>query len=297
MRRYKYIFLFLGALAIVTKTSAQPTKGITTEYGGSIMLSSYFGDLKTGLSSNQNVLLYYFSFSPQTARPALSLVMRTNFSRRFAFRTSLTQATLIGNDAYSFDAGRNSRNLSFKSPLTEAAGIFEYNLFRFGNYRGGHTFSPFVGIGISVFKFNPKGFYQGEWVSLQPLSTEGQGLPEYPERKPYSLVGVGLPLVLGFKFAPTKQLRITFEYGYRLTQTDYIDDVSTTYVDNGILAERKGLLAAALADRGSEYNPDAPLRPSGAKRGEPKNNDGYFLMGATVTYFPFKSSCPRWKKR
>ncbi len=297
MRRNKFLLWFLGSLAIVSNTFGQPAKGITTEFGGSIMLSSYFGDLKTGLSSNQNFLLYYLSFSPQTARPGIALLMRTNFNSRFAFRTSLSQATLIGNDAYSIDDGRNRRNLSFKSPLTEAAGIFEYNFFRFGNYRGGRSFTPFVGLGVSVFKFNPKGFYQGEWVDLQPLSTEGQGLPEYPEKKPYNLVGVGMPFIIGFKFAPSKQIRIAFEYGYRLTQTDYIDDVSTTYINNGILAERKGVIAAALADRGAEYLPGSDPRPAGAKRGEPKNNDGYFLMGATVTYFPFKSNCPRWRKR
>ena len=31
-------------------------------------------------------------------------------------------------------------------------------------------------VGVGGFYFNPKAKYEGKWVSLQPLGTEGQGL-------------------------------------------------------------------------------------------------------------------------
>ena len=51
-----------------------------------------------------------------------------------------------------------------------------------------YRWTPYVTGGAAVFTFNPKAEYNGEWVALQPLGTEGQGLPQYPDRKKYSLI-------------------------------------------------------------------------------------------------------------
>ena len=45
-------------------------------------------------------------------------------------------------------------------------------------------FRPYGIIGVGVYHFNPKTQDKnGNWVALQPLHTEGQGFPEYPDRK------------------------------------------------------------------------------------------------------------------
>ncbi len=61
--------------------------------------------------------------------------------------------------------------------------------------------TPYLFGGISVFYFNPYATDPaGDKVYLRPLSTEGEGLPMYPDRKEYSLVNMAFPFGGGFKF-------------------------------------------------------------------------------------------------
>ncbi len=46
---------------------------------------------------------------------------------------------------------------------------------------------PYGLIGIGAYKYNPKAKLDGQWVELQPLHLEGQGMAEYPERKNINL--------------------------------------------------------------------------------------------------------------
>ena len=67
---------------------------------------------------------------------------------------------------------------------------------------------------------------------------------------------------------------IIFEYGLRKTFTDYIDDVSTTYVEESILSE----LGQSLA------NPSFSDFPAQFQRGNPYTNDKYGFWGVTIVY-------------
>ncbi len=94
-----------------------------------------------------------------------------------------------------------------------------------------YRFAPYLFGGVGFFHFNPRAKYNNEWVNLRNIGTEGQGLPQYPNRKKYFPVQVAIPLGIGIKYNYTRQISFSFEYGYRLTFTDYIDDVSKTYPD------------------------------------------------------------------
>ena len=61
---------------------------------------------------------------------------------------------------------------------------------------------------------------------------------------------------------------------WRITFTDYIDDVSKTYVDPSILSE----LGAELSDQ------SANTFPEGFQRGDPNQNDKYGFIGLTILY-------------
>ncbi|RYZ40707.1 MAG: gliding motility-associated C-terminal domain-containing protein, partial [Sphingobacteriales bacterium] len=91
-----------------------------------------------------------------------------------------------------------------------------------------------VALGVGLFSYDPYAFItvngQNEKVFLRPLGTEGQGHPNYPDRKPYSSMGICIPLTVGFKYNLSPSMNFFAEAGYRYTNTDYIDDVSTTYV-------------------------------------------------------------------
>ncbi len=99
-------------------------------------------------------------------------------------------------------------------------------------------------------------------VYLKPLSTEGEGLPGYPDRKPYSLTQLAIPFGGGVKFAITNDWHIGLEVGLRKLFTDYLDDVSSTYADPNDLLTAKGQLAVDLSYRGDEVVGGDPVYPT-----------------------------------
>ena len=56
-------------------------------------------------------------------------------------------------------------------------------------------------------------------------------MPEYPDRKPYKLTQVNIPLGVGLKYYASERINLSAEVLYRKTFTDYIDDVSHNYID------------------------------------------------------------------
>jgi hypothetical protein len=140
------------------------------------------------------------------------------------------------------------------------------------------TFYGFAGINIMFF--NPKNLYNGKWVALHPLNTEGQGLPGGPA--PYSLFGINIPFGAGIRYNITRNLRFSAELSIRKLFTDYVDDISGYYYDNNKLRELKGDMAADLAD------PSLGLidgySNTGEIRGDPTDKDNYFFIQLQLAY-------------
>ena len=103
-------------------------------------------------------------------------------------------------------------------------------------------------------------------------------MAEYPDRRQYKQLDFSIPFGVGAKYALTDQWNIGIEIGARATFTDYLDDVSTTYVDLDVLAANNGTLAADLSNRsGLDVT-------SGTQRGDDGNNDWYFMSGIFISY-------------
>ncbi len=118
---------------------------------------------------------------------------------------------------------------------------------------------------------------------LQPLSTEGEGLPQYPGQKPYNLTQFAIPFGGGIKFRVSENVVLAYEIGFRKTFTDYLDDVSTFYVDQAILQTAKGPKLLQMAYRGNELKGGAPYPAAGTIRGGPKYKDLYYYTGIRVS--------------
>ncbi|NOT90535.1 hypothetical protein [Ferruginibacter sp.] len=207
---------------------------------------------------------------------------------------------------------RRFRNLSFKSSVAEGYVAAELYPFTFLDRKEGLAgkFKPYVVAGIGFFKFNPKAkANNGEWIYLHPLRLEGQGFSEYPNSKPYSLIQMEIPLGFGFKYFLNDNFYAGTEMLYRKTFTDYVDDVSTGYINPAIfdnhLSANDALLAKQLYYRGTY--PAVLANPStlqsGYIRGNPKNNDAFFsfivrfgfrLNGRQTTWYKIKhqNRCP-----
>ncbi len=239
-----------------------------TEVGIMVGASAYEGDLSH--SSIAKKL--------QETRPAFGAFARYNINNYVAARLTFNYGTLTSSDANSKLENRNRRNLSFRSNIFEFGLTGEFNILGYQPYNLEKIFSPYVFAGIAVFKYNPKAELNDEWIELQPLGTEGQGLAEFPEREIYNLTQFAIPFGGGLKYALNDSWNIGLEAGLRMTFTDYIDDVSTTYVGEGLLLESRGELAAALSNRSG-----APIE-AGESRGKADVNDWYIFGGITVSY-------------
>jgi hypothetical protein len=109
----------------------------------------------------------------------------------------------------------------------------------------------------------------------------------------YSAATVIAPVGLGIRFEFTRRLGVSLEAAYRFTFSDYLDDVSTTYIGSGNITDN---IRARLSDRGPEVG--QPFREAGAQRGNPNRKDGYATLGIKLEYllWPFdksgKPQCP-----
>ena len=225
-------------------------------------VSSYQGDLGP---SNLKI-------TPGKFHAAFGAFGRYNINDFFAARLSINYGTISGDDA---KEGRK-RNLSFRSDLLEFTVTGEWNILGYQPYGLAKVFSPYIYAGIGFFHFNPRTQYEGEWVELQPLGTEGQSMPGFEGK--YGLVELAIPFGLGVKYAINDKWNVGLEFGWRKTFSDYLDDVSGDYVDNEQLIAGNGELAAALANRSGE-----PI-PGGTQRGNDARSDWYMVGGITISY-------------
>jgi hypothetical protein len=212
-------------------------------------------------------------------QPAAGLVYRRNLNYRQTLKYAINYGKLTASDAQSKDVAQKNRNLNFTSTLWEATAQYEFNFFQYETGNWQIPASPFVFIGLSAFRFNPQANVNGSYVDLRNLGTEGQGTTYY-NRKKYSTIQASIPFGIGFKGTVAKHLSIAAEWGMRKTFTDYIDDVSKTYVDPTILAAEKGTLAAELSNRSNL----GYVTGTDRQRGNSKNKDWYSFAGITVAY-------------
>lgn len=225
----------------------------------------------------------------QSTRGILGAGYSYRFMERVNVKTNLYFGFIGGDDSWTPQINRNVRNLHFRSILLELSGQAEVyltlqntgkNWGRKRNNRMPVTTYLFAGIG-GVYT-DPKGKYlDGKWYSLQPLHTEGQGLVE--TRTPYSRFALTIPYGIGVKYDINRKYSLGFEYGLRWTNTDYMDDVSTTYADPNAIQARYGAVAAYfsnpadITDGATAYQ-TAP----GQQRGNPMNNDTYMFANFTL---------------
>lgn len=220
----------------------------------------------------------------EQTHPSIYGFIQYNTNPWFALRWQGGYGRISGSDEYSSRSYANLRNLSFTSDIYEGSMLFVFNLTGFNAKRLRKPFSPYVFGGISYFHHNPRAFFQGQWVDLQPLGTEGQGTSAYPERDPYGLHQVGLPFGGGFRIAVTEKWTLGIEMKITKTWTDYLDDVSTTYVAQEVLIAENGILAWNLSNRTGEFLLTEPLDwDDTVQRGNPDAKDWFFMTGVTVS--------------
>jgi Domain of unknown function (DUF6089) len=321
--QFKFSNLFGGKEKARRNPNFEPNSTVSLGFG----TSSYYGDLSpygrivqstfNGIRWNAN-----FNFTRQIS-PSLGV------------RFGLTWARISGDDSFMDGvAGYEAnfmRNLHFRNDIKELSIVAQYDLIRTEkSYLRREKIIPYIFGGIAVFAHDPvarpdTSLYSDGWTRLQPLNTEGQGLPGYST--PYSLISVAFPIGFGVRYKINNSWDLGFEMGFRYSMTDYLDDAGGNYADPTDLTSQSPLSASMgnrtlekiAANRGINrtngvatylqsqglYDPASGLDPftvitsvpgfsdRADQRGNPKYNDSYMLTTVKLIYhIPGKIRCP-----
>jgi hypothetical protein len=268
----------LSSLFVSAQREAVVQEG---EFGIGLGAGHHFGDLNTRAHLNR----------PKIAATAF---FRKNFGNYIALRVGASFAQLGYSDIYNtHNDYMKARNLSFNSNVWELALQGDFNFFRFMPGEPGYNFTPYITFGIGVFNYDPFAMLGGQKYFLRPLNTEGQGNALYPDRKPYGSMAFSVPFGAGFKYCINENINVGFEIVHRVTGTDYLDDVSTTYVDPSVfppLPDGSPSPAYLLHDR--SYELGDPIGIVGRQRGVSTQKD-QFITGIFYISFNLQSyKCP-----
>ena len=185
----KIFSLFLFALISFSLLAQEGNLGIFAGVG------YYNGEL------NQRSVFY----SPS---PALGIIYRHNFDKRWAFRISANYCTFKGNDANSQNTYNQIRGYSFSNTVWDIGPQIELNFLDYDKDEfTAHYFTPYLSSGVL--------------------------LTIIPDAK--RSFEVAVPIGFGFKYAVTKKITAGLEWSYRWTNSDEVDalerDVYTNFGD------------------------------------------------------------------
>ncbi len=303
LKSNKHLLLVIGLLFLLPALS-QAQRGYRFEYGVITGVSNYLGEIGGREGKGRPFVM---DLKLAKTRWNEGLYMRYRFHPKLAVKLSLNYLRIEGADKLSINPGRKYRNLSFRNDIYDFETTLNWIFFDSKKPTGVYArtniyFTAYLFAGAGVFHHNPKTLYQGSWVALQPIKTEGVT---------YSKWGYCVPLGAGFYVTLNKRRRshrIGLEINWRYTNTDYLDDISTTYKNP---ADLPSATAVALSNR----NPEVTKQPEGfsgnygwqgvgldgnpinqAPRGNPNNKDSY--ISVNISYgIAIKSRFTRSKGR
>jgi hypothetical protein len=281
----KKIFSLLILSFLLTSVKAQTEQYEYVqegEFGLTAGVAHYFGDLNNRAAINRPKI-------------AIGAFFRKQFGNYTSLRITGHYALLGYSDIYSDNEFQKRRNLSFNSNIFEIAARGDFNFFKFIPTDPNHIFTPYATIGIGIFSYDPYAIYQNEKVYLRPLNTEGETF--YKGRKAYGSMAVCFPIGFGLKYAITDKINISFEVAHRFTTTDYLDDVSTTYIGVDKFPSPNGgkSVAAILQDRSVETGDGTPIGIEGRQRGFSKQKDQYAIAEIGISFNITSYRCPTAK--
>jgi hypothetical protein len=186
--------------------------------------SNYMGDLvpASGL----------FSVAAQTMRWNVGLQYTRHLSKYFSGNIQVSYIRIAGDDNYFSSTGAFEgnylRNLHFRNDLKELSVSAVYEpMGNAENLSKRPILSPYLYLGVAGFTHNPVARKDPSLVPGTPSLQAWQDLQtEDIEGVMYSLVNISIPFGFGFRYKIGAQMDLGFDFGYRVSLTDYLDDVS-----------------------------------------------------------------------
>ncbi len=277
----KRLIIFLMVITTVAaKAQLMESFVHTGEIGVGIGGGHYFGDLNASARLNR----------PKTA---LGMFFRKQISNYIGLRISAEYTMLGYSDRYSENPIQRRRNLSFNNNIWELGVSGDFNFFRFQPGFEGYEFTPYIGLGISAFSYDPYAFLNGEKYMLRTLGTEGQGSALYPDRKQYNPIGIGIPFTLGIKYALNARTNFFAEITYRFTNTDYLDDVSgASFAPDAFQPLPNGSPSPGFLLQDRSYETGSSIGIKGRQRGNSLKNDAFATLKLGLSFNLQTYRCP-----
>jgi uncharacterized protein YfiM (DUF2279 family) len=304
----KLFILFILCSLVLTDTFAQ----FRYDYGIRMGAANYLGDIG---GKNLPRRDFVMDMHMASTRWAVGGFIRKRKNKRIAYSATLDYLRIQDSDALSTYFPRRARNLTFKNDMLELSGRFEYTIYYDSDLSNQGYFNPdmkiYIFSGLSGLYTNPKGYineyaanyigsatgtaaanYYDTWIATRKYKTEGQD-------KAYSPFAVSIPMGIGMYFTYQKKWRVGWEYNWRLTFTDYLDDISKEYPSTQKVRESAGPADAATVTgyvfysydedfiNSSVTNPEnipaANFGTQNSPRGNPLNNDNYMTFQIYVS--------------
>jgi Domain of unknown function (DUF6089) len=248
-----------------------------TDFGFSVGAANYLGDIGGDILTRRD---FVSDMKVNQTRTSFGVFARQRVNSWLSIKGTFSWSRLSGDDRYSSNPARNTRNLSFRNDILELSAIGQLNIIQINDlgrtFRHKDNFRAYIGAGAGLIYHNPKTFYQGVYIPLRPLQTENIS---------YSKFTAIIPVSGGFTFTLDKRYKIGFDLCWRTTFTDYLDDISTRYADPSTMVSP---LAADLSNRTDELDniPSAFAEnfTPGNKRGDSSHNDSYLTSTVEFSY-------------
>jgi len=228
-------------------------------------MSNYMGDIGDGFSSRRD---FVWDLQELRTRPAFGVFARRKLDRDglWWIRADFMRIHIAGHDKHTDYEPRRGRNQHFRNHMAEASIRVERDLFQkpFVWARQRRAMITVRGfIGFAYFQHSPEAQVDinnpaysnlvetgitspGQWHSLPELRTEGI---DYSDQLNMVTIPFGVSAVVtGQKKGGLADFYVGIEMGFRLTNTDYLDDISGFYADPSGMSD----LGAALSSQASQ---------------------------------------------
>ncbi len=272
--RYIVYILFI-AFCFNTKGYSQYNFDLGFSVGG----SSFLGDIGGKSVTSKNFL---GDLMIKQSNISAGGFLRFKVNKKWAYNASLQYTRLTGDDAYVMSGPRYWRNLRFINNIVELGNRAEFTVHQINDLGGTGRYNTslnlFIHAGLSFFYHSPRGSKNGyTWVNLKPLRTEGYS---------YSNIQFAFPFGAGAVITHNRYTRFGLVVNYRQTFTDYLDDVSTIFLDPSNLSSD----AAELANQYIGPVEESGNFTAGQKRGNSSNKDVFLTLNITYSKYFIKNN-------
>ncbi len=200
-------------LLIAVAMRAQDDVEYRMELGVGANMTSYQGDLSSGLFSNM--------------QPGGSVLFRAIINPRSAVRIGAMVSKLKGEVGKADTRFPDVKEFSFSNTLADLSVAYEYNFWPYGtgrDYRGAKRITPFISLGLGMTYAHCK---EGTYDYSQGSTEGGEYVPQHSASK--SVITGNIPIGVGVKYKIGARTNLSLDWHIHISFSDNLDGLDDPY--------------------------------------------------------------------